>query len=202
LGEKRVARASIRRQPQQQRARQTVEAVLGATVKVLKRDGFDAITTNRIAEVAGVCIGSLYQYFPDKYAIYAALHQRHVQETRHLIEHTVSRHTTSSLEDLVCALTEALIDAHAGEPELHELLDRQIPLRAGGSQGLRGALRHVIASRTRELVLPRSLDQTLLVVPGMVDALAHEAVLSRPPHVSLASAREEAVRAISSYLRA
>jgi AcrR family transcriptional regulator len=48
-----------RRQPKQRRARQTVEAVLDAVAEVLKRDGVKAVTTNRIAEIAGVSIGSV-----------------------------------------------------------------------------------------------------------------------------------------------
>lgn len=55
------ARVVHRRQPKQRRARQTVEAVLDAVVRVLKRDGVKAVTTNRVAEVAGVSIGSVGQ---------------------------------------------------------------------------------------------------------------------------------------------
>ena len=174
--------------------------MLGGAVRVLKRDGVDALTTNRIAEVAGVSIGSLYQYFPDKHAIFEALHRRHVQESRQLVDQTVVAHAASSLDELLRALTEALIDAHAGEPELHELLGRWFPLRADGSPGLRGALQQVISSRARGVTL-RDLDQILFVVPNLVDTLAHEAVLCRPRDLSLASAREEAASAISTYLR-
>lgn len=197
----RVGKTSARRQPRQERARETVEAVLGATVKVLEREGVGATTTNRVAKVAGVSIGSLYQYFPDKHAIFAALHQRHVAEIRQLVEDTVAGHAGSSLEGLLRALMGALVDAHAGEPELHELLGRQFPLRADGSQGLRGALRRVISSRAHELAPARDLDQTLFVLPNLMDTLAHEAVLCRPSGLSLAAAREEAARAISTYLR-
>jgi AcrR family transcriptional regulator len=62
------------------RSHQTVEAILHAVIRILKREGFEAITTNRIAEVAGVSIGSVYQYFPDKRAIFVALHQRHIEQ--------------------------------------------------------------------------------------------------------------------------
>src|ERR1051325_2320115 len=75
-------RAQTRREPRQHRSRQTIDAVLDAVTLVLKRHGPDGVTTNRIAEAAGVSIGSLYQYFPDKQAIFRALHQRHVDEVR------------------------------------------------------------------------------------------------------------------------
>ncbi|HEY5958755.1 MAG TPA: TetR/AcrR family transcriptional regulator [Polyangiaceae bacterium] len=92
-------RFATRREPKQQRSRQTVETVLEAVQLVLKRHGAGAITTNRVAEAAGVSIGSLYQYFPDKQAIYMALHDRHVDGVRQLIEQTITDCTLSSLEE-------------------------------------------------------------------------------------------------------
>src|SRR5580704_7177573 len=115
-------KGSIRRQPKQRRSRQTVEAVLDAVVRVLKRDGIDGVTTNRIAEVAGVSIGSVYQYFPDKRAIFTALHQRHVKEIDRLIASKFVEHSASPLDDLVRALVEAMVEAHAGDPQLYDLL--------------------------------------------------------------------------------
>ena len=76
---KRTKSRQVRRQPQQRRALETVSAVLEAAVRILKREGVDGLTTNRIAEVAGVSIGSVYQYFPDKGAIFSALHRRHIE---------------------------------------------------------------------------------------------------------------------------
>jgi AcrR family transcriptional regulator len=53
----------------------TVDAMLDAPVKLLKRGGASSITTNRIAETAGVSVGSVYQYFPNKNALFVALLQ-------------------------------------------------------------------------------------------------------------------------------
>src|SRR5580658_5824215 len=90
-----AARTSVRRRPKQRRARQTVEAVLDAVVRLLKRDGSKAITTNRIAEAAGVSIGSVYQYFPDKRAIFAALHDRHAEAMARLVDGALVTHAAS-----------------------------------------------------------------------------------------------------------
>jgi AcrR family transcriptional regulator len=190
-----------RRQPKQERARSTVQFVLDATTKLLARDGIDAVTTNRIADLAGVSVGSIYQYFPDKRAIFSALHERHAEETRQLIASTVAQHTTSSLGALVLSLMDGLIDAHAHDPVLHELLAREIPLRAGRAPGLRLALHAVISDRAHELTSSRDVERTLFIVPNMMDTLAHEAVLARPPQLSLADAKDEAARAVSEYLR-
>src|ERR671936_341950 len=69
-----------RRKPSQQRSRQTVEAIVEAAAQVFERHGYSAGTTNRIAERAGVSIGTLYQYFPNKDAIVMELARRHIAE--------------------------------------------------------------------------------------------------------------------------
>lgn len=107
-------------------------------------------------------------------------------------------HRTASLEQLLPALLDAIIDVHARDPELHELLDRQLAQRADGAH----ELREVISSRAHELPPSRDPERVLFVLPNMIDTLAHEAVLCRPAHLSLAAAKEEAARSISLYLRA
>jgi AcrR family transcriptional regulator len=195
-----------RRQPKQRRARQTVEAVLDAVVGILKREGVKAITTNRVAEVAGVSIGSVYQYFPDKRAVFVALHERHIKQIDRMVESKLFEHAESSLDNLIRAMVEAMIDAHEPDPELYELLTTEVPHRAEGTRDftvrLHGAFRLAISSRAHELKPHRDLDKVVFVVTHMVDSLAHGAVLRRPPRLSLAAAKEEAVRAILAYLRA
>jgi AcrR family transcriptional regulator len=195
-----------RRRPKQRRAQQTVEAVLDAVVRILKRSGVEGVTTNRIAEVAGVSIGSVYQYFPDKRAIFLALHDRHAEQIGRLVERALVEHAAASLEDLLRALVETLIDAHAPDPELYELLHAEVPHRADGARHLaarlHGALRLAISSRATEFRIPRDLETALFVITHMIDALAHAAVLQRPKQVSLAAAKEAAVRATLAYLRA
>ena len=201
-----AAKTSVRRRPKQRRARQTVEAVLDAVVRLLKREGSEAITTNRIAEVAGVSIGSVYQYFPDKRAIFTALHQRHVDQIDRMVQTKLVEHAGSSIEELLRAMVEAMVDAHATDPELYELLMTEVPHRADGTRDfavrLHGAFLLAISSRTHELKKRRDLDKVVFVVTHMVEALSHGAVLRRPVRMSLQDAKEEAVRAILAYLRA
>jgi len=195
-----------RRRPKQRRAHQTVDAVLDAVVRVLKREGFNAITTNRIAEVAGVSIGSVYQYFPDKRAIFVALHQRHVDQIDRMVETKLIEHAASSLDDLVRAMVEGMIEAHATDPELYELLLTEVPHRADGTRDfavrLHGAFRLAISSRGHDLKRRRDLDKIVFMVTHMVEALSHGAVLRRPAGLSLEEAKEEVVRAVLAYLRA
>jgi AcrR family transcriptional regulator len=69
-----------RKQASQVRSRATVDALIEATARILVSEGFDRSSTNRIAEKAGVSIGSLYQYYPSKEGLVAAVIDRHNQE--------------------------------------------------------------------------------------------------------------------------
>jgi AcrR family transcriptional regulator len=197
---------SNRRKPKQRRARQTVDAVLDAVVRVLKREGFSAVTTNRIAEVAGVSIGSLYQYFPDKRAIFVSLHQRHIEEIDRMIHTKLIEHAASPLDTLMSGLIEAMIDTHATDPELYELLLREVPHRADGTQDfsvrLHGAFLLAISSRAHELKKGRNLEKLAFVVTHMVESLSHGALFRRPANLSLKEAKTEILRAVIAYLHA
>ena len=199
-------KASVRRRPQQRRARDTVEAVLDAVIRLLKREGSAAITTNRIAEVAGVSIGSLYQYFPDKQSIFTALHTRHVEQIDRVIQRTLVEHAASSMEELLRAMIEAMIDAHTTDPELYELLLSAVPHKADGTREfavrLHGAFLLALSARAYELKNHRDLNRAAFIVTNMVEALSHGAVLRRPATLSLAEAKEEVVKAVLAYLRA
>jgi AcrR family transcriptional regulator len=197
-------RVSVRRQPKQRRARETVDAILEAVVRILKREGVDALTTNRIAEVAGVSIGSVYQYFPDKRAILVALHQRHIEEIDRMVETTLVIHAASPLDELMRAMIGAMIDAHTTDPKLYEVMLTEVPHRAGGTQDfavrLHGVFLLAIASRRLELKKGRDLEKVAFVVTHMVEALSHGAVLRRPRGLSLKDAKAEIVRAVLAYL--
>ncbi len=197
---------TVRREPRQRRARQTVEAVLDAVVRIVKREGIQAVTTNRVAEIAGVSIGSVYQYFPNKRALFVALHRRHIEEIDRLVNTTLGAHAHSSLDRLIGAVVDAMVDAHATDPEIHGVIFSQIPHRPEGTHDfavrLHGTFRLAIAAKAQERKEHRDLDSVVFVVAHMIDSLSHGAALRRPRGVSLAAAKEEAVRAVLAYLRA
>src|SRR5215472_19289867 len=78
-------RTAPRKKPRQQRSQATVYAILDATARVLCTTGYDRASTNRIALAAGVSVGSLYQYFPSKEALVAALAEQHVEQMTNLV---------------------------------------------------------------------------------------------------------------------
>jgi AcrR family transcriptional regulator len=196
----------VRRRPRQLRARQTVEAVLDAVARIVKREGAGAVTTNRIAEVAGVSIGSLYQYFADKRSIFEALHQRHIDETDRLVYATLREHAQSPLDRLIRAVVDAMVETHAASSEFHATLFSEIPHRAEGTQDfatrLHAAFCLALRTRTPESRRRAGLDKAVFIVANMIDSLAHAAALSRPPGLSLDAAKKETVRAVLAYLRA
>lgn len=70
----------LRKKPRQQRSQMMVDAIIDSGFISLMRNGLEGTTTRHVAEIAGISVGSLYQYFPDKEAIYAAMHQQFVSE--------------------------------------------------------------------------------------------------------------------------
>ncbi|MBV9264999.1 MAG: TetR/AcrR family transcriptional regulator [Acidobacteriaceae bacterium] len=180
-----------------------VEAILDSAIRIVKREGFEAVTTNRIAEVGGVSIGSIYQYFPDKAAIFAALHERHVEQIDILVNATLVDHASSSLEVLVRAMIDAMIEVHRKDPELHVLLS-QVPHRGDGARDfavrLHGVFLLAISSRSAELKDGRDPRKLAFVVAHMVDSLTHGAIFRRPGSLSLAETKAEIVRAVLAYL--
>lgn len=183
-----------RRQPQQLRSRLTVEAVLEAVPRVVQRYGAQAVTTNRIAEIAGVSIGSLYQYFPDKRAIYTALHERHVEEVRKRIEQAQAER--DSVRTFAHALVEGLADVHASSAQVHQLVAAALP---DSSEGFRQALQAVFGTVLDGAEPRPGADRMRFVLPHLVEVLVH-AVPQQGPAFAPSTAKGEAVRAVLSYV--
>lgn len=111
-----------RKLPSQARSRDLVDAMLTATARVLCEEGADALTTNRIAEVAGVSIGSLYQYFPGKEALLAGVLERELERDVVVIQDMLVPDTDLTLELLVTSCVDALLEHGAQRAQLHSLL--------------------------------------------------------------------------------
>ena len=174
-----------RKQPRQERSRATVEALLGATARVLIREGYEGATTIRIAEESGYGVGSLYDYFPNKEALVAALIERHAEQMVALVESTFRSHADSPLPEAVRAWVEAGVEAHLADPELHKVLVEQVP-RVGDLERI-GAFEQRIAGLVRSYleghaakIRPRDLPLAAFVVAQAVVSLTHKAVAERP----------------------
>jgi AcrR family transcriptional regulator len=120
--------------PTQARAQETVEAILAATKKVLVKDGYEAASTNHVAEVAGVSIGSLYQYFPSKAALVSALIERHLARMFEVLSSTAEGGGTSTIEEAARTVIRAVFTAHRVNPRLHRVLIEQMPRLGNGAE--------------------------------------------------------------------
>jgi AcrR family transcriptional regulator len=118
-----------RKNPQQARSGALVDALVEATVRVLSADGYKGATTKRIAQVAGVSVGSLYQYFPNKEALVYAVSQRHYEDLLGRLA-LISLAPTRQLREAVAEFVQCMIDGHALDPEVHRAVTEQM-LRLG-----------------------------------------------------------------------
>jgi AcrR family transcriptional regulator len=107
-----------RRAPRQDRAQQTVDVIVEAAGQLLVKKGRAAVTTNAVAERAGVSIGSLYQYFSGKESIFGALHERHREEVMPLIHRTIEGLDDPSIDlvDAIITLMRAMAEIHRSAP--------------------------------------------------------------------------------------
>src|SRR5215469_5138465 len=178
-----------RKSASQERSRLTVDALLEATARVLVKDGYDRASTNKIAAVAGVSIGSLYQYFPGKEALVAAVIDRHKNEMMEVIRNTLIRAAARPIEAAARELVSAGIGAHRVNPKLHRVLTEQIP-RVGRLENIEAIERDTHAlvrgylDAHRNEIDVADLDVAAFVCVTAVEALAHTAVLHHPEMLS------------------
>lgn len=112
-----------RKQPSQERSRVTVEAILDAAAQVLEEHGYPGGTTNRIAARAGVSIGSLYEYFPNKDAVVVALAERELDaEREEILALLGAAPVREGLSSLLRRFVETVVSFHAKRPALHRIL--------------------------------------------------------------------------------
>lgn len=115
----------MRKEPRQARSRATVEAIVQAGARILSDEGWGGFTTNRVAELAGVSIGSLYQYFPDKLSLINAIRHRHMDYSMGVMRRV--RAGGLSPAEFAAQLVRALVSAHSLYPGLHRVLLDEAP---------------------------------------------------------------------------
>lgn len=189
-----------RKMPSQARSKATVEAVLTAAAHVFQKHGYAAATTDRIAERAGVSVGSLYQYFPNKDAILVTLAERHIDAGFALVGELLAEVMTEmpALETLLRRFVVAMIALHEHEPELHRVLFEEAPLPSSVRRRLQRR-ENEFAAEVCELLRAhpeaRTVDPnaTAYVLVHSVDALVHDFILHPPTNIDAESLTQEMV---------
>jgi AcrR family transcriptional regulator len=190
---------SPRKQPVQARAQATVEAILAAAASILERDGPARLTTNAVAAQAGVSIGSLYQYFPNKQALTAALIERSAGSLEQSVA-KAGRDARSMLFEAGLRLLIGTIVRHQlGRPALERTLEfeeRRLPFDAGVPR-IRSALRAFLEQHRGRLWvsdLAAAADDVQSMTRALTDTAAQRG--ERNPDVI----EQRVVRALRGYL--
>jgi AcrR family transcriptional regulator len=169
----------MRKTPHQARSRATIEAILQAAAHILGRRGWAGMTTNAVAEAAGVSIGSLYQYFPNKLALVEAVRLRHFDELLAVL--ATAADTSRPRQQRIAAWVDGMIAIHGRHPASHQVLLEDAP-RGPASRLMRrqidAAYRKCVASLSAENRHRGDSEHQSIVVQVISAAIAgvvHEA---------------------------
>lgn len=175
-----------RRSPTQERSKHTVEVILEAAIQVFSRFGY-AATTTQVAERAGVSVGSLYQYYPNKDALLVELYRRHTRQA-HAQLHAVLSDESLLRKPLlsVCRqLSQAMISLHLHQPKLHRVFAEQVPHTGAFRRAKRHEEKELFDKASRLFaehpqVNTESSVRAALFVGHLLESLSHWYVLDGP----------------------
>ncbi len=198
--------AKPRKRPIQERSKQTVAAILQAAAQVLMKNGYDRTTTNLVAEKAGVSIGSLYEYFPNKEALVAAIASAHVEELTERADDALRAADKGVPVSFVTALVRAGLDAHRVNPKLHKVLVEQVP-RIGALSDLLNI--SSLLQRKIELAIqrdaphlpPAKVRMIALILETCIEALTHRAIVETPEWLETGEIENETLRLLEPYFQ-
>jgi AcrR family transcriptional regulator len=192
-----------RRQPKQSRSKATVDAIVIATTQILIEQGYAALTTNRVAEVAGVSIGSLYQYFNGKESLIKAVTERHTENMLTLLRTTLADSVGTSVPTAVRSFVRAMLNAHSLDPELHRICVQQaFQLGLEHILEIRRTAEEVVSfylQEHAEAILPHDIRMASSILVTTVDANIHSALLS-PVRPDMDALGEEVIAMVLRYL--
>ncbi len=180
-----------------------VDTIIEAAARILARRGWANFKTTEVAEVAGVSIGSLYQYFPDKLGLAEEIRRRHLGAVLAALSACADGGEAATLDQLVARLVDGVVAVHSVDPALHRVLLEEVPFaaqpnRAEFENEYRGRYRDLIAAsssqrgKARDAVAGRVLAAA---VEGVVHAAARHGELETP------ALKAELVQLVRAYLR-
>lgn len=183
----------------------TVKAIVEATAQVLVARGYESASTDVIAEHAGVSIGTLYQYFPNKESLVAELINQHVGDLMSSIEATLAQHSESPVDVALRAVIRAGVEAHRVDPALHKVLSEQVPRKKdlGDAFDVSDKIQAILEKYLRKRVPHLSQARTRMiafVIESIVEALTHRAVIAAPDWLKTGQLELEALRLLGPYL--
>ncbi len=198
----------VRKKPIQKRSRETVEAIFDAAAQILSEKGYAQTTTDRIAEKAGISIGSLYQYFPNKDSIMLGIIERHIQEMNEFVEGMISAIQSSGAitRQMIKTFAKLMIEHHDKEPELHRVLFEESPqplsiktaINKTEKKAANGLAKILKKSSGGNIKNP---ELSIRLAVRTIEALTHWYVLDANDAISEDDFIDELAEMINSYLR-
>jgi AcrR family transcriptional regulator len=193
-----------RKTPIQARSNASVDAILQATLQVLTSIGKERLTTTRVALRAGVSVGTLYQYFPNKSALLQAALRVHVDQVRSAVETVCTEHEGDSLRDMGTALIHAYlaakmqnVKASAALYAVSSDIDGAAIAKAASQRSRRAIVQ--LFSTARE---PLTKDPEVIAnaVVSALNGFSRSLLESKSPESQLESMRAELVILVHAYL--
>ncbi len=195
-----------RRAARQERSQATVDAILEAAARLFAEGGLDEVNTNRIAELAGVSIGSLYQYFPGKEAILGELIDRHSEQTIAVLAAKLAEFDTRPIPAVLREIVEILLEADTIDLNLHRVfLDRlpdagRIEQRSGEIRRVTAAVRQLLLERRGDELAVRDRDVAAVVLVHALEAVTNAVVFEFPERLRDPALVEEITALAVRYL--
>ena len=195
-----------RKSPVQARSTASVEALLEATIHVLLRVGKDRLTTTRVALRAGVSVGTLYQYFPNKRALLQAALRRHLEQVARAIENICREQMGNSLEEMAAALIDAFLAAKMKDSKtsvaLYSVSSDVDGAKIALQVGLRGTKAIVAMLATAREPLTKDLQLIAWMLQGAMNGISRRLLESEAPEKHVEPLRQELIFFVSAYLKA
>lgn len=193
-----------RKAPQQARSAVTVEAIYTATVQVLLAEGGGRLTTTRVAERAGVSVGTMYQYFPHKQALLVSLLERHIDSILSAMEAAAAELEGRELAAIATGLAHAWLDVKTGDIDTSRALYSVaaefdiVELMAQGTARIERAIARTLESAS-DAEVADVVSATFMVTALLGGSVRSVMESDMSPH-SLAVLRRELPRACQAYL--
>lgn len=190
--------ATPRKKPRQARSLVTVEAILEAAAHILAKDGYAGFTTNRVAERAGVSIGSLYQYYPNKQSLLAALHARHLDQIMASGAAILRDSDDCSLAEALDRLVGTIVSIHLDSDGLHRVVAEETPESLSKATTLE--LVRNLLDRYQEVLKLEDPDLVAYMLSVTTKAVIHGTLRDRPEDLRERRVERELVRMFLAYL--
>jgi AcrR family transcriptional regulator len=184
-----AAGPGARKQPRQRRSRDTVGVILAAAARVIAERGYEAATTNHIAIRAGVSIGSLYQYFPNKASLAAALELQHLDDAGPRLVALAAQLRARRVAPATW-IARFVAAVAATNREAHHLAIYGVVPRTPALRARLEALVAALAAELAPVVAGRARRGRARIAIVAAVALVHELVIAAPPRERPAVTRE------------